>query len=489
MKEYQPKKRTALVLTGSGTAGAYHAGVLKALDESGVKIDLVVGSGVGTLAAAFGAVAGGPKLYGRGGFWDGVGWGSFYRVRPGLFVGAVLLGVSFLVFLLPAFLAVLAGFLFPLALLADAVSPGAASRFFVWPAPEVLREAYLASLSAPVFLLSVLAFFSLARLFLKDRRRISESFESVLDSERGRERLCRRLWEIARGHTLSAAPPSETELGKRYVSLAAENLGQPGFRELILRTADLEAGGPLCFALLQETPRAAFETWRNRPSGDGAQGVVNLRTPDYDVLFFDAVLTGLLPPWAAGVRRVLFPKGGPYGGEVHRLADASLVGGCGLSEALAAGAEQVIVVSATPETPRLPPRRRGPRSLGDALVSALERQAVESEVRTAERINRMVETLGHRTEGGGKAWQDPVTGRIYRDFALYCVRPERRSLGPLELDGALDPSSEVKESLFDFIEQGYKDAYRLFVEPVVGASPEPRRGAAVETEEGQPVEL
>ena len=82
MKDYSPKRRTALVLTGSGTSGAYHAGVLKALDESGVKIDLVVGSGIGSVAAAFSAVAGGARLYGPGGFWEGVSWSSFYRLRP-----------------------------------------------------------------------------------------------------------------------------------------------------------------------------------------------------------------------------------------------------------------------------------------------------------------------------------------------------------------------------------------------------------------------
>ena len=47
MRDYSPRRRTAVVLAGSGTSGAYHAGVLKALDESGVKVDLAVGSGVG----------------------------------------------------------------------------------------------------------------------------------------------------------------------------------------------------------------------------------------------------------------------------------------------------------------------------------------------------------------------------------------------------------------------------------------------------------
>src|SRR6185295_3870301 len=127
MREYSPKRRTALVFTGSGTSGAYHAGVLRALDESGVKIDLVVGSGVGTIAAAFAAVDGGAKLYGPGGFWDRVRWRSFFRLRPAAVLVLALSAVSLIVFLLPVVLALLAGLLFPLVLIADRVAPGGPS--------------------------------------------------------------------------------------------------------------------------------------------------------------------------------------------------------------------------------------------------------------------------------------------------------------------------------------------------------------------------
>ena len=48
---YAPILRTALVLTGTGTAGAYHAGVLRALHEAGVKLDVVAGRGVGVIGA------------------------------------------------------------------------------------------------------------------------------------------------------------------------------------------------------------------------------------------------------------------------------------------------------------------------------------------------------------------------------------------------------------------------------------------------------
>jgi hypothetical protein len=494
MKDYSPKRRTALVLTGSGTSGAYHAGVLRALDESGVKLDLLVGSGAGNVAAAFGAVAGGARLYGKGGFWEGVSWGSFYRLRPALRTAFALLGASFAVFLLPLLAALVAGLLFPLVLIADLALPGLIARVLekLWYAPALLRTPYLAMLAAPALILAVIAVVAFARLYLKDRRRFGEAFEAVLDARAARERLRHRLWEVARGTALSASPPSETELGKRYVALLADNLGQPGFRELILRTTDLETGGALCFVLLQEPYSASFAASRasgRRSRLDSLPAAVDLRAPDHDVLLFDAVVSGLLPPLAAPLRRVRFPRGGLHGGETHRITEAALAGGSGISEALAAGAEQVIVVSATPEAAVPLLRRRGPRALGDGLLATLERQAVDRDVGAAERINRMVETVGHRTQDGRSAWQDPATGRLYRDFALYVVRPAQRSLGPLELDPALDPATDAERTPGDLIEQGYRDAYRLFIEPVVGASPEPRGREAVESEERSPVEL
>jgi hypothetical protein len=99
----------------------------------------------------------------------------------------------------------------------------------------------------------------------------------------------------------------------------------------------------------------------------------------------------------------------------------------------------------------------------------------------------MVDTVGHRTDDGRRAWEDPATGRLYRDFALYLIRPTRRPLAPLELDGARDPSTDVSETPADLLEQGYRDGYRLFVEPVVGA--EAPRAEVTESEERAAVEL
>jgi hypothetical protein len=460
---------------------------LRALDESGVKLDLVVGSGAGTIAASFAAVAGGAKLYGDRGFWDGVGWGGLYRLRLAARTALGLVAASFAVFLLPPFLALVAGVVvLPLLFIADVLRPGVFGQVIneMAGAPALIRGPYLAALAAPVFALCLIATVAAVRLLLKDRRRFAELFESLLDVERGRERLLRALWEISRGPTLSDKPPPEPDLGRRYVALATENLGQPGFRELILRAADVEAGAALDFVLLHEAHHTSFAAARARgPRSrlEGLPGAVDLRSPGHDTLFFDAAMSGLLPPFVTPMRRVAFPKGGLHGGEVHRLADATLASGTGIACALHAGAEQVILVTPVSEDPDPPARRRGPRAHADGAIALLERQAVETDVSAAERINRMVQTLGHDTPTG-RAWQDPASGRLFREFSLYVVRPSRRGLLPLEWDGALDPTSEVLETPADLMERGYKDAYRLFVEPVVGAAPEPRRAAAAPAE-------
>jgi len=489
MSDYSPKRRTALVFTGVGSSGAYHAGVLRALDESGVKVDLVVGSGIGTLTAAFSAVAGGAKLYGPGGFWHELRWAALYRLRPALRVAFSLVALSFGVFLLPILLAFLAGLLFPLLLVLDLVVPmssHAPAEFLA--APAAVRGPYLAALAVPSFLLSAFLLGFVALQLVRNRRRIGEAFEYLLDAERGRLRLCRCLWEIARGAAISETPPAESELSRRYVALVAENVGQPGFREVILRAGDLETGRCLSFVLLADPHRASFIARAGHSSREGRIDAVDLRAAGCEGLFFDALITGLLPPLAAPIRRVSFPRAGAYAGETHRLTDATLFSGCGISEALAAGAQQVIMVTGATHRPVPLARRRGPRALADGILAGLERRAVSEDMAGAERINALVEASGGEFEDGQRVWRDPTTGRLYRDLPLYVIRPGRKGIGPLELDGARDPVTEVEETLSDLEDQGYKDAYRMFVEPIVGAAPEPKR-PRVESEEGQPVEL
>jgi hypothetical protein len=414
-------------------------------------------------------------LYGPDGFWHGTGWSSFYRIRPVLRLAGILLGISFAVFALPLLAGLVVGLLFPLVLIADRLLPGVASGLLdrLWMAPEALSGTYLAAQAVPVFALALLVAVVAAVLLLRDGRRALEAFESLLDVRPGLNRLRLGLWEIARGASLSGGPPSEAELGRRYAALLAENLGEPGFRELVLRTADLDRGDALTFVLLRERPPAPA-AGRPRAREAGLEDAVDLRAPGHAALFFDAAATGLLSPMAMPLRRVSFPKGGVHAGETHRLTDATFVPGSGIAEALAAGAEQVVVVTGVPETAVPLSRRRGPRARMDAAVRTLEHQAT-GELSAADRLNRIVSTLGHRGSDGRGAWEDPASGRIYREVDLWVVRPERRALGPMEFDGARDPATEVVQTIEDLLEQGWRDAYHQFVEPVVGQAPLPER--------------
>src|SRR5262249_34323914 len=82
-ESYSPQLRTALILTGIGTAGVYHAGVLRALLEVGVQLVVVAGRGVGVVGALFAAVDGAPRLWEEKGFWRAPAVQTFYGWRLG----------------------------------------------------------------------------------------------------------------------------------------------------------------------------------------------------------------------------------------------------------------------------------------------------------------------------------------------------------------------------------------------------------------------
>src|SRR6185295_1417344 len=98
---YSTRRRTALVLTGTGTAGAYHAGVLRALAEAGIKIDLVAGRGAGAIAACFAAVDGGARLWEASGLWRSPAASGFYGWRRPLRVAAWALAAAAIIFSVP----------------------------------------------------------------------------------------------------------------------------------------------------------------------------------------------------------------------------------------------------------------------------------------------------------------------------------------------------------------------------------------------------
>jgi predicted acylesterase/phospholipase RssA len=109
--QYSPSRRTALVLCGTGAHGAYHAGVLRAVQEAGVRIDLVAGHGIGAAGAMLAAIDGSARLWEPAGIWRSAQSQTLYAFTPAvrialwtclaLFVG--LLIPTLLVALTPSF--------------------------------------------------------------------------------------------------------------------------------------------------------------------------------------------------------------------------------------------------------------------------------------------------------------------------------------------------------------------------------------------------
>src|SRR4029453_13281016 len=111
---YSPRRRTALVLTGTGTAGAYHAGGLRALHEAGVKLDVVAGRGVGALGALFAAVDGAQRLWDERGFWRGPGARRMYVWQPALRFAVMCLAAAVIVIAIPLLSVAVGLVVFPL---------------------------------------------------------------------------------------------------------------------------------------------------------------------------------------------------------------------------------------------------------------------------------------------------------------------------------------------------------------------------------------
>jgi hypothetical protein len=56
--------------------------------------------------------------------------------------------------------------------------------------------------------------------------------------------------------------------------------------------------------------------------------------------------------------------------------------------------------------------------------------------------------------------------------SVYLVCPAHNPVGAFDSSGAYDEASDRWQDVPELIERGYEDAYRQFIEPVVGASGE-----------------
>lgn len=454
---YSPERRTALLFTGTGADGAYHAGAMRALQEAGVKIDIVGGRGIGAMAAVLGAVDGGSQLWESGGFWRSPSvpvlyrWRWPFRVLRWLAIGLVA------VLAIPAAVILLGLIVYPIALLFGMSGLDAGARFVQsflatltsafspGALPTWIPRLVLVLSAAAVVTLAVGAWLTWLRAPLYRRTAGARAWALLgapIDASLAVQQAIDTVWRLLKGGA-DIKTPDARDLSRRYAELLAENLGQPGFRELLLVVHDMDAHCDMVFGLVRDPFRKALFP----PPG----GVSSRRAEAHDLssgtqaFTADVLAAAMSLPGVTDPRLVQFAPDSYWRGETHRLVDRPACLARLLEEAAAAGAEQVVVVAATPEPPGphelRPPRLDGFGRIGEQLASS------ETTV-----LSDAVRHLHHRFQG------------------VYLIRPSHNPIRPLDLIGAYDEKSDRVQTLDELMERGFEDAYRQFIEPVVGAS-------------------
>ncbi|MBI3048644.1 MAG: hypothetical protein HYY76_10090 [Acidobacteria bacterium] len=420
---YSPERRTALVLCGTGAHGAYQAGVLRALQEAGVKIDVIAGQGVGAASAALAAIDGAGRLWEKNGVWRGPAVAAFYRWRWPLRAAA------WLTLLLAA---------------------AEAAPLLPWRVGWATGG--VALLVAPLAVLAVLLL-ALAGGGVPTGRRGARRraaggpwwrvLGAPMDAARVREAFAATLWQLVRG-AAHAARPAAAEIGRRYGEVLAESLGQPGFRELMIVVTDLDARLDVVAALLGAPYQREFTA--PRPGRERRAEIVDLAGAGRDHIA-DLVAAALTPPVLCDPRLLTFGADSYWRGETHRLCDRP--GACVrlLEELAAAGVTQAILVSAVATSPR-PHRLTAARldlrhRLGEYLAAA-ESAALRDALELARR----------------------------RFDSVYLIAPAHNPVGAFDVGGAYDESSDRVQDLVELMARAYEDAYHQFIEPVVGGSGE-----------------
>lgn len=453
---YSPHRRTAVLFAGVGTAGAYHAGALRALHEAGVKIDVVAGRGMGAVIALFAAVDGGARLWDTAGYWHAPAVPHLYPWHPWLRLVGRALALALALVVLPLGAMALGSIVYPvdfvlrmIGLSGDGLTAAylrlAEAAFAPGGLPTWLPRLVVLALGTTVALIAA----SAAARTVRRRERGPLWWRLVpapLDVDRVVAHSWTSLWDLVRG-AANIREPSREELAGRYVELLAENLGQPGFRELVVTVHDVDARRDLVCALVGDMRRRGLF---QRPSADETEtryaDVVDLAGSGRAHLA-DMVAASLTVPLATAWHAATLAGDGFWRGETHRLGDRAGSLQRLVQELVALDVEQIILVSAAPEpsVPHelVPPRLDGRGRIGEYV------QAAEA-----------------------AALQDVVQGARPGGVRLFVIRPAYNPVGPFDMGGAFDDRSDRALSVGELTAQGHHDAFHQFVEPIVVPSGE-----------------
>ncbi|MBP8273942.1 MAG: hypothetical protein KAY59_05890 [Acidobacteria bacterium] len=458
---YSPRLRTALVLTGAGTAGAYQAGALRALAEAGVKIDLITAHGPGVANAIIASVDGAAKLGDASGPWSSPAISKAYGWRLGLRAAGMGVMFALAALLLPLIVLLVAALVYGVSMLAALVNLTGLSAQLVGAYTTILDLLFhppiLPTLIPRLMVLCLLVTGGVllvsawrARFLRRSRRRVSgqvwwQLFGSPIDATEPIATLTNAVWTHVRGASTESVPAA-SEIGRRYVDLLTENFGQPGFCEVVLGLHDLDARRDLTLAVMAESRLSMFGSKRAVGGAREAEAL-DLTTPMRDYVS-DLIAGALQLPGVTAGQAITFPADHYWQGETHRLSDRPELVHRLVEEAIGLGAEQIVFVSAAPPA-------GVPHSLGP--------QPVDLRGRSGE-WQRSVETA---------VLDDALALSAGRFSGVFVIRPAHNPVGPFQFAGTYDEKSDRTRTLADLQQQGYEDAYRLFIEPVVASGERP----------------
>ena len=454
---YSPRRRTALLLTGTGTAGAYHAGVLRALDEAGVKIDVVAGRGIGALGALFAAVDGANRLWAEHGFWKVAasrhfyGWQALFGLCAGALVTALAIVVVPLVVAAAGLIVLPIDFVLSLTGVraVSGLGPAYLDLLRTWFEPQALPT-WLPRLALLALAAGLAVTVCAAWLRASTRRQRGPFWWRLLPAPMSSASMISHcwtaLWDLLRGAAPVKQPPPE-ELASRYTEVLGDNLGQPGFRELLIAVHDIDARRDLIFALVAEPRRREMiHRTTSREAETRRAEIVDLAGVSRAHLA-DAVAAACSVPILTDPHLMTFAPEAHWRGETHRLCDRPGSVWRLIAELGHLGVEQIILVSAAPEAAEphglAPTRLDGRGRAGEYLQSQEAAQASDLALHASSLPAR-----------------------------LFAIRPAHNPVGPLDFADGFDDRSERRVPLVELMTLGYKDAYQQFIEPVLGASGE-----------------
>lgn len=445
------------MLTGTGTAGAYHAGALRAIAESAIKVDIIAAHGAGVVTALATAVDGGARVWDAAGPWTSKRLRHAYRWRLALRVAFLALVACFALLLTPLLVLVMAALVYVLATALGLVSLTAQSeRLVQWYAAAIEWLFHPPMMPTVVPRLLVLGVLVIAGV-------LAVSAVQAMRSERSRRRAVGAFWWRLLSWPLDATEPSATgldllwglvrgasheprpdaaEVGRRYVDVLADNFGQPGFHEVIVAVHDLDARRDLVGSVLAAPGRAAMETPRGG-IGDRDGEIVDFTGPQREALA-DFLVGALRLPVVTAPALVQFADDSYWRGERHRVCDRPELAVRLVEELAVIGIEQVILISPAPP----PASPHGMRPLPTALRARMGE------------LLRSIECA---------ATADAAAAAASRFASVFVIRPDHNPIGPFDFGGVYDEASDRQRTINELLLQGYADAYHHLIEPVVAA--------------------